>query len=95
MATQLLGGLVAVAGIALFFITAGRAGQQPMLPLTGVVTFIGGLNLWAVGRVERALRPLAANAKGGGFLSLLLLFLIVVVGIAAVFLVLFAESAPS
>jgi hypothetical protein len=96
MASQALGSLVAAAGILwfLFTLTLDRAGpQQAMLSLWGVVGFIGGLILWALGRIEVAVAPSEEQGKRGGVFAILpFLVLLMALVMAAVFF--FMASAP-
>jgi hypothetical protein len=98
MVTQVLGVLLSITGILWFFftLTIDRAGQQqPVLSLWGVVTFLGGLILWALGRIECALSPPGEQKKGSERLSLILLIMIVLLPIALAFFRFLSSSPPS
>jgi hypothetical protein len=96
MASQALGSLVAAAGILwfLFTLTLDRAApQQAVVSLWGVVGFVGGLVLWALGRVEVAVAPSEEQGKRGGVLAILpFLVLLMALVMAAVFF--FMGSSP-
>ena len=86
MAAQILGSLVSVAGILWFIFTVTPSGadftgqHQPVLSLLGVVGFVGGLLLWALGRIECAVKPpTPEQRKWAWIVSMLLLVLIMVV----------------
>jgi drug/metabolite transporter (DMT)-like permease len=90
MITQILGAFVAIAGILGLFANADR---QPIHTLTGVVALVGGLILWALGRVECAVQPPTADDKKRlALVSIILLVLIVLVGVAVIGIRLFSSS---
>jgi hypothetical protein len=96
MATQVLGTLVAVAGLLwfAFSLTLDRAGQQQaVLSLWGVVGFVGGLFLWALGRIECAISPPQGQGKRGGGWPLLPA-LVVLLAVAVLLALLFLPSSP-
>ena len=96
MVAQALGSLVATAGILwfMFSLTLDRAGQQQsVMSLWGVVGFVGGLILWALGRIECALSPSGERDKRGGVL-VVLPFLVVLMALALAVVWLFLGSSP-
>ncbi len=85
MVAQILGTLISLAGIVWFIFTVTPHGadfagqQQPVLSLWGVVAFIGGLLLWALGRIECAVQPpTPEQRKRAWIMSIYLLVLIMV-----------------
>jgi hypothetical protein len=97
MATQVVGTLVSAMGILwfAFSLTLDRAGQQQaVLSLWGVVAFVGGLILWALGRIECAISWPSEQSKRSQVLSLILLLVIMLVPMGAAFLYFFSSSFP-
>jgi hypothetical protein len=96
MAAQALGSLIATVSILwfMFTLTLDRAGQQQaVLSLWGVVGFVGGLILWALGRIECALPPSGERGQRGGML-VVLPFLVVLLALAMAVAWLFLGSSP-
>jgi hypothetical protein len=96
MASQILGTLVAAAGFLwfAFSLTLDRAGQQQaILSLWGVVGFVGGLILWALGRIECAISPPQGQGKRGGGWPLLPA-LVVLLAVAVLLALWFLSSSP-
>jgi hypothetical protein len=96
MVMQILGTTVSFVGIVwfCFTLTWDRAGQQQaVLSLWGVVAFIGGLILVALGRIECVMSPPPEQSKRSSNLSLLLLLMVplVAVGLACLW---FLWSSP-
>ena len=82
MAPQVFGALISVVGFLwfVFSLTLDKSGQQQaVLSLWGVVGFVGGLILWALGRIECAISPIQGEGKRSGVSPLIPVFVIAVV----------------